>query len=224
MKEEMKVVIAIPTCSFERFPLLKQMVKSIQAGTYKNIHPIIIADGSPRIYEAARNQLKNVSVLLNKKRIDWVASMNNTLKAFDSDFYIYASDDLIFPEDCIENAMKTMQKRFPDGFGLVTIGKKNRSAFGLIGRRLVEHFPNRQVFCPDFIHYGGDSELYLAVEKLGIFAYPPERESQVLHARMKDETWRLARGIRARDREIYMKRRKRNWKWGVDFNLVTKND
>lgn len=218
----MKIIIAIPTCSSERIPLLVQTVESIQAGSYKNVHPVIVADGNPHVQKMANKQLHNVSVILNRERMDWNASVNRVLKEFDSEYYIYASDDLIFPPDCIESAMATMRKRFPDGFGLVTVGKKNRCPFGLIGRKFVEHFPDCQVFCPDLIHYGGDSELMRTVKELGIYAFPPNRESQVRHFRMKDETWRLARRVRGRDRTIFFKRQEKGYLWGIDFNLVTR--
>ena len=217
----MKVTVIIPTCSSERIPLLIQAVESIQAGSYKDVHVVIVADGSPYIAKIANKKLRHVSVISNRERMDWVFSINRVLKEFDSDYYIYASDDLIFPPDCIKHAMATMQKRFPDGFGVVTIGKKPHCAFGLMGRKFVEHFPDRQVFCPELIHYGGDSELMRAVTKLGIFAYPPERESQVKHSRLKDETWKLARKTRSRDRAIFHRRQEKGYLWGVDFNLIT---
>jgi len=222
MLKEDKIIIAIPTCSEQRFPSLVQTVESIQAGTYKNVHPVIVADGNRKLNEMALKKLHYVTVILNKARIDWNASINRVLKEFEAPYYIYASDDLYFPPNCIEAAMKTMKERFPDGFGLVTIGKKVRTAFGLIGRKFVEHFPDCQVMCPDLIHYGADSELQRAVEALGVFAYPPDRESQVKHARMKDDTWRLARKIRTRDHKIYYKRIEKGYTWGVDFNLITK--
>lgn len=216
----MKVTIAIPTCSSERIPMLIKTVESIQAGTYKNVHPIIVADGNPHIYEVANKRLHNVSVISNRERKDWVFSINRVLKEFDSEYYIYASDDLIFPPDCIKYAMATMQERFTDGLGVVSIGKKGRATFGLFGRKWADHFPDRQVFCPDFIHYAGDSELMRTVSKLGIYAFPPQRESMVRHARMKDETWRLARQVRSRDHAIRIEREGKGYMWGVDFNLI----
>ena len=218
----MKVTIAIPTCSNQRIPSLIKTVESIQAGTYENVHPVIVADGNKNIYEIASKELHNVSVIMNEERIDWNASINRVFREFDSPYYIYASDDLYFPPNCIECAVKTMRKRFSDGFGLVTIGKKVRTAFGLIGLKFVEHFPNHQVMCPDLIHYGADSELQRMVEKLDLFAYPPERDSQVKHSRMKDDTWRIARKIRTRDHEIYYKRLEKGYTWGINFNLITK--
>jgi len=222
MKEEAKVTIAIPTCSSERIPLLIQTVESIQAGSYKNVHPIIIADGNPYIYKVANKRLHNITVVMNKERVDWVASVNRVLREWESEYYIFASDDLIFPHDCIENAMATMQRRFPDGFGVVDLGKKNRGIFGLFGRKLVGHFPNNEVFCPDYVHYCSDGEFYRAMKKMKKYAYPPERESRVKHFRLNDDTRRLARRIRARDREIWHEREDKGYLWGIDFNLITR--
>ena len=222
MKEEAKIIIAIPTCSSERIPLLIQTVKSIQAGSYKNIHIVIVVDGNPHISEVVSKQLHNITIISNEKRMDWVFSTNRVLKEFDSEYYIYASDDLIFPPDCIKNAMKAMQKYFPDGFGVISLGKKNKCIFGLFGNKWINHFPNREVFCPDYIHYCSDGELLRIVKKLKKFAFPPERESQVKHFRLNDETRRLARRIRARDREIWHKREEKGYLWGIDFNLITR--
>ena len=216
----MKVTIAIPTCSSNRIPMLIQAVKSIQAGSYKNVHPVIVADGNPHIAEVANKQLHNVTVISNTERRDWVFSINRVLKEFDSDYYIFASDDLIFPPDCIECAIARMQECFPDGFGVVSIGKKNKCTFGLFGRKFADHFPDRQVFCPDFIHYAGDSELMRTVRELGKYAFPPKRDSSVQHSRLKDDTWRLARGVRTRDHMIRDERYAKGYIWGVDFNLI----
>jgi len=196
------------------------MVESIQVGTYKDVHPVIVADGNSHIQEIANKELHNVSVILNKKRMDWIFSVNRVFREFDSQYYIYASDDLVFPPDCIENAMLAMQEHFPDGFGLVTIAKRKRCPFGLIGRKFVEHFPNRQVFCPDYIHFCSDTELQHVVKKLGIFTHPRKRESQVKHFREKGETWKLAHQVKIRDSVMRNKREEKGYKWGIDFNLI----
>ena len=220
MKEELKVTIVIPTCSSGRIPMLIKTIESIQAGKYKNVHPIIVADGNPHIFEVANKQLHNVSVLKNDKRMDWVFSVNRVLKEFDSEYYIFGSDDLVFPPDCITCAMARMQECFPDGFGVVSIGKKKKTTFGLFGRKWADHFPDRQVFCPDFIHYASDSELERTVKTLGKYAFPPKRDSSITHHRMKDETWRLSRSVRTRDHAIRDERREKGYLWGVDFNLI----
>jgi len=222
MKEEMKVTIIIPTCSSTRIPLLINTVETIQTGEYKNVHPVIVADGNRHIYDVALKKLHHVTVILNEKRMDWVFSINRVLKEFDSDYYIYASDDLNFRSGCIKYAMIKMQECFLDGFGVVSIGKKRRATFGLFGRKWADHFPDRQVFCPDYIHYASDSELMRCVRALGKYAYPPERTSMVLHARPKDETWRLARAVRTGDHIMRDERLEKGYLWGVDFNLITR--
>ena len=222
MKEELKVTIAIPTCSPKRLPMLIRAVESIQAGEYKNVHPVILADGNAEIERVAKEKLHHVSVITNKERMDWVFSINRILKEFDSDYYVFASDDLFFPPDCITCAMARMQECFPDGFGVISIGKKNKTTFGLFGRKWADHFPDRQVFCPDFIHYAGDSELMRTVRTLDKYAFPPKRDSSVQHSRPKDDTWRMARGVRTRDHAIRDERYAKGYIWGVDFNLVTR--
>lgn len=217
----MKVTIIIPSCSSSRIPLLINTVETIQAGEYKNVHPVIVADGNRHIYDVALKKLHNVTVIANEKRMDWVFSINRVLKEFDSDYYIYASDDLNFRPGCIKYAMAKMQECFPDGFGVVSIGKKRRAAFGLFGRKWADHFPDRQVFCPDYIHYASDSELMRCVWALDKYAFPPERTSMTLHSRLKDETWRLAKQVRTRDHRIRIEREEKGYLWGVDFNLIT---
>ena len=214
----MKVTIIIPTCSDSRIPLLIQTVESIQTGSYKNVHPVIVVDGNPHIAEVANKKLRYVSIISNKERIGWVASTNRVLKEFGSEYYIYAADDLIFPFDCIERAMTTMQERFPDGFGVVTIGRKTKAIFGLIGNKWVEQFPDRQVFCPFYKHYGADWEHSQFCKKIGKFAYSSKRNSQVEHFRLKDETCRIARKFyRTKDLTLSTQREKRGLLWGTSF-------
>jgi len=220
--KEPKITIAIPSCSSTRIPVLIRTVESIQAGIYKNVHPVIVADGNSHIYEVANKQLHHVTVIANEKRRDWVFSINRVLKEFDSDYYVFASDDLVFPRDCLKCTMARMQECFPDGFGVVSMGKKNKTTFGLFGRKFADHFPDHQVFCPDYIHYAGDSELERTVKNLGKYAFPPKRDSSVNHFRLKDDTWRLARTVRDRDHTIRNERWKKGYIWGIDFNLITR--
>ena len=109
----MKITIIIPTVSFGRFSLLFKMIKSIRRGFYRDFHIVIVVDGNQKLYEAIGAKVEKlyshgISVILNRERRGWVFSTNRVLKEFNSPYYIYASDDLIFPPDCIENAMITM--------------------------------------------------------------------------------------------------------------------
>jgi len=225
MEKEKKIIVAIPTCFSSRIPMLIQVVESIQVGEYKNVHIVVVADGNLDIFETVgtyfeNKESENVTIILNKERKDWVFSVNRVLKEFNSDFYIYAADDLFFPPACIKYAMIKMGERFPDGVGVVSIGKKHRCAFGLFGHKFVECFPDRQVFCPDYVHYGSDTELWRTVSKLERFAFIAHRPSSVNHKRIKDETWRLAEENRTRDQAIFYQREEMGLNWGIDFKLI----
>lgn len=225
MEKGKKITVAIPTCFSSRIPMLIEGIESIQANSYKNVYIVVVADGNLDILETIgthfeNKESENVTIILNKERRDWVFSVNRVLREFDSDYYIYAADDLFFPPACIEYAMIKMGERFPDGFGVVSIGKKHRCAFGLFGRKFIEHFPDRQVFCPDYVHYGSDTELWRTVDKLGKFAFIAHRPSSVNHKRVEDETWRLAERFRTRDQAIYYQREEMGLNWGIEFKLI----
>ena len=128
--------------------------------------------------------------------------------------------DLIFPSDCIENAMITMKKHFPDGYGVVTLGRKHKAIFGLIGDKWVRHFPNRQMLCPYYTHYGSDPEHTAFARKIGKFAYPPKRDSQVKHYRINDKTRILSRKSRTRDLRLLNRRKEKGRIWGIDFERL----
>jgi len=223
MEKEKKIIVAIPTCFSSRISMLIEGIESIQASSYKNVHIVVVADGNLDILETIGTYFEdseNITVILNKKRKDWVFSMNRVLKEFDSDYYIYAADDLFFPPNCIEYAMMKMQHRFPDGFGVVSIGKKHSCAFGLFGHKFIEHFPDHQVFCPDYVHYGSDTELWRVANKLEKIASIIQRPSSVTHKRIKDETWKLGESFRGRDKTMYLQREALGLNWGIDFKLI----
>lgn len=225
----MKVTVAIPTISHERLPLLLDEIKSIEAGTYKDVHIVVVIDGNSKLYniigiEIEKLPLHNITVILNDKHMYWVASVNRVWREFKSDYYVYAADDIIFPPGCIANAVKVIKEKFPDGFGLVNLFRRNKAIFGLFGRKFAEHFPKCQVLCPDFIHYGADREITEVAIELGVYdANSLTGQNQVKHfMRTKDETWTLANKVIHKDPKMRRERRKRNYKWGIDFNLIGK--
>ena len=224
----MKVTVIIPIVSPGRLSSLYREIESIQAGTYKDVHIVVVVDGDQRLYKLIKSangnlSLQNISIILNASRMDWVFSQNWVLKRFVSDYYICASDDFVFPPDCIENAVKTMQERFPDGFGAVSLWKTNNAAIGLFGRKLVEHFPECEMFCPEYTHYCADWECVWFVRKLKKLANLPGGENQVKHVGGKyDDTYSLSQKVREKDAERRRKRQEKGYLWGIDFNLLTK--
>ena len=222
----MKVTVAIPIVSFERVPLLSETIRSLRAGVYKDIHIAIVVDARPELYEVIKKKFAthDISVVLNKEHSYWVSSANRVWKEFDSDYYVYATDDITFPPACIANAVLVMEQYFSDGFGLVNLFRRAKATFGLFGRKFAEHFPDCQALCPDFMQYGADREITESALELGVYKpYSISRENQVKHRlRIKDETWNLTNGVAHKDSEMLRERREKGYKWGIDFNLIRK--
>ena len=221
----MKVTIAIPTISFGRLYLLKKEVESIHAGTYKDVHIVIVVDGNFALYEAITREISGpkVSVLLNKEQSYWVASVNRVWKEFDSDYYVYASDDIIFPSNCIRYAVATIQECFPDDFGLISLTRRRKAGFGLFSHVWADYFPDRQVLCPDYIQHGADREITQFAYGIGKYDVLLKKGYRVEHFKIEhDETWNLVDSIAHKGPEIRHERRKKGYLWGDDFNLITK--
>lgn len=216
----MLITIAIPIVSFDRLGLLAKEVKSIEAGTYKDIYIVIVVDGNRELYDAIKKKipLKRGEIILNEERCGWIASINRALKEYDSPYYIYGSDDVFYPRLCIENAMETMKEKFPDGYGVVSLGRRTKCIFGLVGRKWIEHFPDRQMLCPYYTHYGADAEHNRFSREIDKFAYPPDREAQVLHYRLNDKTRTFARKSREKDLALHKNRKGRGRTWGINFD------
>lgn len=203
--------------------MLIRTAGSLMAQSYSHVKPLVVADGNKHIYRAM-NDLE-IMCLFNERRRDWIFSINRVLSSVASDFYVYASDDLVFDPDCIKIAMATMRRRFPDGDGVVSIRqilereKGCSTAFGMFGTVFANRFPNRRVFCPDYVHYYSDAELGRVASALGRLAHA--ENATVKHSRRRDETWKLAHTVFQRDKTMRAERRKRGFEWGLDFELMS---
>jgi len=217
----MHVTVVIPT--LDRWSLLQKTVETINASSYKDLSILVIVDGNREILELARGLQSDV--LFNEKRMDWVWSSNRGLQHIKHGAVIYGSDDLEFEPQCIEIAVERLRAETPDTDGLVAIKQSVigcSTAFGLLGHRFIERFPNRSVLCPDYVHYGSDSEL-------GRFARSINRlhlcdEARVIHRRLQDATYRAAKPLEVQDFHYIDERRKAGLLWGRDFELLRKED
>ena len=217
----MHVDILIPT--YDRLEPLKKCIKSIMDGDYKDVSIFIIVDGNRSLFNKLLGE--PATIILNEKRMDYVFSMNRALREMgEVDAVLYASDDLIFWPDCISNAVKAMKEHFPDTDGLVVLKRESKpekgAAFGLLGKKFINRFPDSAVFCPDYIHYGSDSELWRVARHF-------ERiyrcgEAVVDHLRSRDNTDMLAREVKRRDKRTYSRRRQGRLLWGKNFERLEK--
>lgn len=214
----MQVDVLIST--FDRLDTLKATVQSLRVSSYKKLSIFIAVDGNEKIlHEVAKLP---VCVVYNKNRKDFVMSMNTLLQYAYGDAVLYASDDLVFEKDCIEKAVKMLKEKFPDTDGLIGIRQDIKgcsSAFGLMGRKFIDRFPHRCVFCPDFIHYSSDFEIGRFARNINKWGYC--ESALVRHKRLKDQTWRVAHKVRDRDFETMKLRRQKKLFWGHNFELAT---
>ena len=206
------VNVCIPT--FDRFDLIRQTVKSILGGIYRLISITIIVDGGRKAYFDRLwryyniKPFINVKLMFNAKRFGWPRSTNRIFQETDHDFYFYASDDLIFQPDTITKMMADMNRLFPDGDGIIGVtqqlGKFCPAAFGLVGRKWVNRFPNRQMMYPKYIHFCSDSELWRYSRGIKRFHLS---KAAVHHNRPFDNCKKLAQTTLTRDRRIWFPRR-----------------
>jgi len=216
----MKINIITPT--YNRAESLERTIESIQKNKHKNTHIYVVIDGNEKIFQ--NYSAPSVTVLRNEERMDWVFSINRVLREMDdADAVIYASDDVEFPHDAITRAVIALREYFPNGDGLIGLKQSCpgiKSAFGLMGRKFIQRFPDNQVFCPDYIHFGSDEELGRFAKSVNKFHFC---ESIIIrHDRAIDETRKL--GLKVLDLDVAMKekRKENGFLWGKNFGRVRK--
>lgn len=211
MNKKMFVTILIST--YDRLEPVRKCIKSMIEGEYKNIEIFIVVDGNRELF--TKLLVEPINMILNKERMDYVVSMNRGLREMEiKDAVLYASDDLVFAPDCISQAVVALQKHFPDGDGLIGLAQTRitKGAFGLMGRKFIERFPNQQVFCPEYTHWGGDTELEQYAIFLNRFYWC--ETAFVTHPTLKDSTYILGHKIRSHDSAIYRARQAKGLLWG----------
>lgn len=98
-------------------------------------------------------------------------------------------------------------------------------SFFYIGKHVFEkHFPTGEIFCPDYYHFFGDTELGEFANSLGVFHYLPKATIKTYHPNAgnapRDLTNVLSRCKAKEDREIRKLRQKKELLWGSSFERV----
>lgn len=154
---------------------------------------------------------------------------NNHMKKTQADIMIYLNDDILMFEDCLDAIENSFIERFPDYDGVIGINQENipdglDTAFGAVGRKYANRFPDRQFYCPDYYRFYGDSEIGDYAKKINKFYFCKEAKITHLHPsfypELKDTTHATVRTYLARDREINTLRKNKNLLWGESFELI----
>jgi len=215
-----EISIVIPTRN--RYKKLKRCLATIpQKVGDINISIIIICDGDSN----------SASMLIGNKQIDRVIYVaqhrgsvycRNLATQTVEDALLYATDDIEFLPNSIENAILAMKKHFPDedgiiGFSIVNANKFSPVAFALMGQKFLRRYPNRKLFYPEYFLFSCQEIDYLAT-KLGRLHLEGSAKIQHYHPgnikSEQDQTHQEGRVNRQKDKEISNKRHAEGLIWG----------
>ncbi len=155
---------------------------------------------------------------------------NNHFKDSNADITLYLNDDIVMHPNCLEEIIKSMNEHFPDLDGVIGINQENlpkdqalQSAFGAIGVKYMERFPNKAVFCPIYQRFYGDREALDLLEKNGKFCW--EEKARIIHLHpafvkdAMDETHTLVRKHLSHDKIAYLERKQKGLIWGETYEF-----
>lgn len=156
-------------------------------------------------------------------------ALNTLYRTSESDIVIFLADDTEVTSNIVKICKKEMHKRFPDMDGMLGLNQTNlpekenchEFSFPVLGRAFIDRFPNRNVFCPFYGHYYGDTELGLYAKSIGKFHFCKEAEIIHYHPffsdRKQDQTWMIAHRRMQGDMALFKDRQSRGKLWGKDF-------
>lgn len=225
----MHLTIVMPT--YKRPKGLMKSLESIKGNTYKDLSVIIVCEKEDKetyswFYDLNKRIPYPLIFLSNPKNMGLTSAFNHGFKiASFADAVLWAGDDTEFWPDCISKAMATLKEKFPDGDGFIGFNQmqegrtKGRSyAFGLVGKKFLNRYPENAAFCPDYIHYGVDKEVgHYSISLDRFFVC---RDAKINHIRLQDETAEYSRRFFMRDKDIFRKRQEKQYLWGKNFNLI----
>lgn len=144
------------------------------------------------------------------------------------DVLVYLADDLKMNEDCLSNLIQRIEEKYSDfdflvGLFMENIPEKNtvEAAFGAIGTKFADRFPDRKVFCPFYEKFCIDKELELyakIAQKFELLRNAMIVHFHPAHSECKpDETHYHARKRIKDDLSLYKKRNEEGKIWGLNF-------
>jgi hypothetical protein len=146
-----------------------------------------------------------------------------------ADALIYLNDDILMCDDTLIKISDFLEKEGTDC--LLGLHQKNiisstkvRAAFGVIGKKYAERFPNKAVWPPQYYRFYGDKEIELFAESINKFFYDPSIAIIHLHPcsdyKQIDMTHVKVREYLKQDRGMFYERQKQGYLWGKNFDLI----
>lgn len=172
----------------------------------------------------------DIIIRLNTREGSTVRVGNYFKSGFDYDLQVGLCDDMEMLDGCLLNGIKCFSDNFPDldgvvGFNQVNVPNGCPNAIGIVGRKFAERFPGRNIYCPDYHHFGVDAECMAYAESVGKFKFCEEAKIYHYHpacsCRKPDDTHKSLRVLASNDHSIQEERKKRGLVWGKSFERVT---
>jgi hypothetical protein len=160
---------------------------------------------------------------------------NDHIKSYNADIYIYLNDDIVLEMNALKRVVNIMNEKFNDLDGVVAITQENipenqacPTAFGAIGTKFTDRFPDRKVFCEDYERLYLDSELGEYAKSQGKLFHSLDKSMAPLlthfhpgfFPNMKDSTHDDVRTHLRKDKITNNRRKSKNLLWGRDFTLI----
>ena len=215
-----KIDLIIPTRN--RYKKLMRCLGSVPSKALDvSIHIIIICDGDA---ETAKKLIddKRIDRLIYVKDNRGIVYCRNLVTPTIEDALIYATDDIIFQPDSIEEAIKSMRSHFPDEDGIVGFHIENANSYcisgvALIGQPFLKRYPEKRLFYPKYFHFSCQEIERLGIKLGKIYS---EKKAKILHyhpafyPNETDKTHDDSHRYRQKDKEISMMRKEKELIWG----------
>lgn len=228
----MKVNIVIP--SKNRIEKLENCLNSILKATVNfsdvNIYLFFSEESEKDYFDSVFKGISNI-IINTYKEYKVPEFWNNFVQKYPNDNMIYLNDDVEIFEDTIEKAISIFEYCFPNndgilGFNQVNITDPNKclSAFGMVGYKYPNIFPNRQFLCSDYYRFYSDNELFRYSTKINKFYY--SEEIKLIHHHpctdrsLMDSTHKEVREYLKKDKDTFRNRQKKGLLWGESFTLI----
>ena len=204
-EERMQVEVVVP--SLNRPKELERLRESIPKGVL--FSPSV--EKEPRALTTAVNQLVN----------------NST-----GDIVVVLADHVVLENGCVENMVESFQMLFPSLDGMIGLNISNMPSlqgvreycFFALGKEFLNRFPLGRIFCPDYYHFYGDTELGEYAVKENVFFFDEYAKVFTHHPNAgnakRDATNKTSRILTHVDDSMRKKRQELGWLWGKSFDLV----
>lgn len=197
----MKVEIAIPT--YKRPEKLCNLVKSILQNKGDIVITIIPDNSGKKVFRI----------------------LNECSQQSDADIFLGISDDTKFRPDVIEKVVEAMPKDLDAVVSMRWLNMKTVTlgAIAFCGRVFRERFPNKWMYCPDYVSLFADKELgdyaerigkMIEIKDTGLYHYHPVVTGQ------EDEAYIKSRETKAQDEETFAMRQSKGYLWGESFDVI----